>query len=208
MDYFVHPTSIIDPGVQIGKETKVWHFSHISEGAHIGSHCSIGQNAYIGRDVRIGNRVKIQNNVSVYQGVEFEDGVFCGPSTVFTNDKYPRSEIDRRAEFKKTYIRKGATLGANTTIICGIEVGAYAFIGAGAVVTKDIPPYALCVGVPAEIVGWVCECAIGRLVFLNQHASCPDCAKEYRLRNGIVQRFDPSLEIVGAVVFLGSKTSQ
>lgn len=182
--YFAHPTSTVDEGARIGKDTKIWHYSHVSQNSKIGSNCSLGQNVFIGNDVRIGNGVKIQNNVSVYNGVELEDFVFCGPSTVFTNVTNPRSEIIRKSEYKKTKIKKGATLGANSTIVCGTTIGMYAFVGAGAVVTKEIPDFALVVGVPAKLIGWVCECAMGRLAFKNSKAACKHCNKKYEKKAG------------------------
>lgn len=153
--YFKHETAVVDDGAQIGADTSIWHWVHVCGGAIIGKNCSLGQNVYVGNKVVIGNNVKIQNNVSVYDNVTLEDGVFCGPSMVFTNVVNPRSEINRKDEFKDTRVKKGATLGANCTIICGNTIGQYAFIGAGAVVTKDVPDFALMVGVPAKQVGWI-----------------------------------------------------
>lgn len=153
----IHPTAIVDDGAEIGERTRIWHWVHVSGGAKIGSGCSLGQNVFVGNDVVIGNNVKIQNNVSVYDSVRLEDDVFCGPSMVFTNVYNPRSAIDRKSEYRPTVVRRGATLGANCTIVCGITIGEYAFIGAGAVVNQDVPPYALMVGVPARRVGWVDE---------------------------------------------------
>ena len=156
-DYFVHESSYIDDNVEIGEGTKIWHFSHIQSGSIIGKNCSIGQNVNVGNNVKIGNKVKIQNNVSIYEGVELEDYVFCGPSIVFTNIKYPRSEFSQRGSkyYKKTLVKKSASIGANATILCGITIGEYAMIGSGAVVTKDVPSYALVVGNPGCIIGEV-----------------------------------------------------
>lgn len=151
----IHETAIIDEGAQLGEGCRVWHWVHICSGAKIGNDCSFGQNVFVGNDVQIGNNVKIQNNVSVYDKVLLEDDVFCGPSMVFTNVYNPRSAIVRKTEYKPTIVRKGATIGANSTIVCGVEIGEYAFIGAGAVVTKDVKPYALMAGVPARQIGWV-----------------------------------------------------
>ena len=156
----IHPTATIDPGCTIGEGTSVWHYSHVSPGARIGTGCSLGQNVYVGRDVVIGNNVKIQNNVSVYERVVLEDDVFCGPSMVFTNVINPRSHVSRKHEFKQTLVRRGATIGANATIVCGHTIGEYAFIGAGAVVTDDVQPYALMLGVPARHAGWMCSCGV------------------------------------------------
>ena len=156
-DVFIHDSSFRDENVEIGSGTKIWHFSHILKDCKIGNDCSFGQNVVVGQSVVIGNKVKIQNNVSVYEGVTLEDGVFCGPSCVFTNVNNPRSEIVRKNEFRKTLVKRGATLGANCTIVCGVTIGAFAFIGAGAVISKDVPSYALMVGVPAKQVGWMSE---------------------------------------------------
>lgn len=153
----IHPTAIVDPGAQIGEGSRVWHWVHISGGAQIGRNCSFGQNVFIGNRVVIGNNCKIQNNVSVYDNVTLEEGVFCGPSMVFTNVYNPRALIERKNEYRDTRIKKGATLGANCTIVCGVTVGEYAFVGAGAVINKDVKPYALMVGVPARQVGWMSE---------------------------------------------------
>lgn len=179
-DFFVHPSSYIDENVQIGKNTKIWHFCHILKNTKIGENCIIGQNVMIGPNVKIGNRVKIQNNVSVYDGVELEDDVFCGPSMVFTNVINPRSFIERKSEFKKTLVKRGATIGANATIVCGVTIGEYSFIGAGAVVTKNVPPYALVIGVPAKQTGWVCKCGT-KLTFNNNIAICKNCSNQYKL---------------------------
>lgn len=157
MTYTAHPSAIIDEGAQIGAGTRIWHWVHVSARAKIGEGCSLGQNVYVGNDVLIGNNVKIQNNVSVYDAVTLEDDVFCGPSMVFTNVYNPRAAVTRKDEYRRTLVKKGATLGANCTIVCGNTVGAYAFIGAGAVVKKDVPAYALMVGVPARQIGWMSE---------------------------------------------------
>jgi UDP-2-acetamido-3-amino-2,3-dideoxy-glucuronate N-acetyltransferase len=187
--FFAHETAVIDTPCQIGEETKIWHFSHIMSGAEIGERCNIGQNVVISSGVRIGHNVKIQNNVSVYKGVTLEDDVFCGPSMVFTNVINPRSHISRKHEFKKTLIKKGATIGANATIICGHSIGRYAFIGAGAVVTKDVPDYALMLGNPAEIAGWMCKCG-HRIQFQDGIAICNYCGKQYSRTGEEVKRFE------------------
>ncbi|NVM57450.1 MAG: Gfo/Idh/MocA family oxidoreductase [Desulfobacterales bacterium] len=180
--YFAHQSAYIDEPVSIGAGTKIWRFSHVMEGAVIGEQCKIGQNVMVGRSVRIGNDVKIQNNVSVYEGVVLEDHVFCGPSMVFTNVYNPRSHVPRKDEIEQTLVKKGATIGANATIICGHTIGRYAFIGAGAVVTKDIPDYALVVGNPGRIRGWMCACGI-RLDFVSNTAQCRRCGVCY-LKDG------------------------
>ena len=185
----VHPTSIVDDDVEIGGGTRIWHYSHIQSGARIGEHCSIGQNVYVGSSVRIGDHVKIQNNVSVYEGVELEDYVFCGPSMVFTNVTDPRCKYPQRGSesYKKTLVKEGASLGANSTIVCGHSIGRHAFVAAGAVVTKDVPDYALVAGVPAIQKGWVCEC--GERLPENQEAPvCPRCGLGYGLREGQLTR--------------------
>jgi UDP-2-acetamido-3-amino-2,3-dideoxy-glucuronate N-acetyltransferase len=177
--FFAHPTAVIDGGCEIGEGTKVWHHAHIMGGARIGRNCSIGQNVYIGKDVQVGNNVKVQNNVSVYERVTLEDYVFCGPSMVFTNVFNPRSHISRKHEFRPTLVKRGATIGANATVICGHTIGEFAFIGAGSVVTKDIPPYALVYGNPAKIHGWMCECG---LPIEHKHGggTCSTCGKKYK----------------------------
>ncbi|MDQ0024192.1 UDP-2-acetamido-3-amino-2,3-dideoxy-glucuronate N-acetyltransferase [Variovorax paradoxus] len=157
MSYTAHPSAIIDSGAEIGDGTRIWHWVHVSGQAQIGNGCSLGQNVYVGNDVRIGNNVKIQNNVSVYDAVTLEDDVFCGPSMVFTNVYNPRAAVTRKNEYRRTLVRRGATLGANCTIVCGNTVGEYAFIGAGAVINRDVPAYALMVGVPAKQIGWMSE---------------------------------------------------
>lgn len=178
-NYYVHESSYIDEGANIGKGTKIWHFSHIMQGAVIGKNCTIGQNVNIGSKAIVGNNVKIQNNISIYDNVIIEDDVFCGPSCVFTNVINPRSFIIRKSEYKKTFIKKGATIGANSTIICGNEIGQYAFIGVGSVVTKDVKPYALIVGNPGRQKGWACKCG-NTLKFDNYSAVCT-CGNQYRL---------------------------
>jgi UDP-2-acetamido-3-amino-2,3-dideoxy-glucuronate N-acetyltransferase len=176
--WFAHESAFVDEGVEIGEGTTIWHVSHILKGSKIGKSCKIGQNVVIGPNVVIGNRVKIQNNVSVYEGVTLEDSVFCGPSMVFTNVFNPRSEIPRMGELKPTLVRKGATLGANCTIVCGVTIGRYSFIGAGAVVTKDVPDHGLVVGSPAKWTGWVCECGL-KLTWTDDCASC-NCGNRFR----------------------------
>lgn len=187
MSYTAHPSAIIDEGAQIGAGTRIWHWVHISPQARIGERCSLGQNVYVGNDVVIGNNVKIQNNVSVYDAVRLEDDVFCGPSMVFTNVYNPRSAVTRKEEYRRTLIRRGATLGANCTIVCGTTVGEYAFIGAGAVINKDVPAYALMVGVPARQIGWMSR--FGERLELPLHGdaqtACPHTGERYRLSNGV-----------------------
>lgn len=185
-DVFIHPSSLVDPGAQVGKGTKIWHFSHLMSTCKVGERCNIGQNVYIDSNTIIGNGVKVQNNVSIYNGVEIEDDVFLGPSMVFTNVINPRSFIERKNEFKKTVIRKGATIGANATIICGIEIGAYAMIGAGAVVTKNVLPYALITGNPGRQAGWVSEAGIKLDFKGGTTAVCPQTNRVYKLENGII----------------------
>ena len=185
-DYFVHESSYVDEGARIGKGTKVWHFSHVMPGAEIGENVSIGQNVNVGGKARIGNRCKIQNNVSVYDEVEIEDDVFCGPSMVFTNVFNPRAFIVRKHEYRKTLVRRGATIGANATVVCGTTIGRYAFIGAGAVVTADVPDFAMMVGVPAVRKGWMCKCA-AKLNFVDGKARCEVCGESYVLEGGLVR---------------------
>ncbi|MCO6451622.1 MAG: N-acetyltransferase [Caldilineales bacterium] len=188
-DYFAHPTAVIDAGAQIGAGTKIWHFCHIMPTARIGERCNLGQNVFVDNNTVIGNGVKIQNNVSVYNGVILEDDVFCGPSCVFTNVINPRSAIERKHEFKPTQVRRGASIGANATIVCGVTIGEYAFIGAGAVVTKDAPAFALVYGSPARVRGWVCECG-EKLSFDGETALCTACGRVYRQDDGRVERAD------------------
>jgi UDP-2-acetamido-3-amino-2,3-dideoxy-glucuronate N-acetyltransferase len=178
-DYFIHPTAVMDEGAEIGDGTKIWHFTHIMSGARIGRNCIIGQNVFIGSGVILGNNIKIQNNVSLYDGVILEDDVFCGPSMVFTNVFNPRSFISRKKEFRKIVVGRGATIGANATIICGNKIGQYAFIGAGSVITKDVLDYAMVYGNPGKIKGWVCQCA-EKIVFRSGKAECKICGKRYK----------------------------
>ncbi len=187
MSYFLHPSSIVDENCTIGEGTHIWHFSHIMNGAVIGKNCNLGQNVVIGNNVILGNNVRIQNNVSVYEGVICEDDVFLGPSVVLTNVINPRSAISRKDQYKTTLIKKGATIGANATIVCGIEIGEHSFIGAGAVVTKNIAPYALVVGNPAKQVGWMSEYG-HKLHFINNLAVCPESKQEYILQENSVSR--------------------
>lgn len=183
-NYFVHPSSYIDEGVKIGEGTKIWHFSHIQTGARIGKSCSIGQNVNVANNVVVGNFVKIQNNVSVYEGVELEDYVFCGPSMVFTNIMNPRSEFPQRGSefYNKTLVKRSASIGANATIVCGNTIGQYAFVGAGSVVTRDVPDFALVYGNPAEVRGWICACGV-KLDFSGQQAVCSKCGRRYIFQN-------------------------
>lgn len=181
MTPYIHPTAIIDPDCQIGDGTKIWHFSHLMSHCKIGKNCNLGQNVFVAEGVTIGDHVKVQNNVSIYAGVEVEDDVFLGPSMVFTNVLNPRSFIERKSEFKKTIVRKGATIGANATIVCGNSIGRYALVGAGAVVTKPVPDYALMVGNPAVQIGWVSEYG-HTLTFDEQgRAVCPESGQQYQL---------------------------
>lgn len=179
-DYFVHESAFVDAGAQVGAGTKIWHFCHVMPGAVIGENCSFGQNVFVAGNVKIGSHVKIQNNVSVYEGVILEDYVFCGPSMVFTNVKTPRSAYPRNtsADYATTLVKYGASIGANATVVCGVTIGEWAFVGAGAVVTRDVPPYALVMGMPAEIMAWVCECG-AKLWFEDDGAVCTECGKEY-----------------------------
>ncbi|MHB8055482.1 MAG: DapH/DapD/GlmU-related protein [Candidatus Aminicenantales bacterium] len=187
--FFIHPTAIVDPGVKIGSGTKIWHFSHVQTGAKIGKNCILGQNVNVGNNVVIGDFVKIQNNVSVYEGVTLEDYVFCGPSMVFTNVPVPRGKYPQvgAAFYKPTVVKEGASFGANSTIVCGHTIGRFAFVGAGAVVTKDVPDYALVVGNPARIVGWLSEAGEKLKFDAEGSAVCPRCGRRYRLENGGVR---------------------
>lgn len=182
-NYYVHDSSYIDEDVIIGEGTKIWHFCHIQKGVRIGEFCSFGQNVNIANNVIIGNNVKVQNNVSIYEGIILEDGVFCGPSMVFTNDLTPRAKYPKGpAAYKKTIVKEGASIGANATIVCGITIGKFALIGAGAVVTKDVQNYALMLGVPAKHAGWVCECG----EILKSDLKCKKCNKKYVLENNVL----------------------
>ncbi len=177
-DVFVHPTSVVDPGACVGAGTRIWHFCHVTAGAVIGERCGLGQNVFVGGTVRIGNNVRIQNNVSIYDGVEIEDDVFCGPSMVFTNVITPRAHVSRKHAYARTLVQRGATIGANATIRCGITLGRYCFVGAGAVVTRDVPPFALVAGVPARRIGWVCRCG-ARLRSVGERWTCAECGGAY-----------------------------
>ena len=188
INFYSHPSAIIDEGCEIGKDTKIWHFSHIMPNCKLGEKCNIGQNVVISPEVILGNNVKVQNNVSIYTGVICEDDVFLGPSCVFTNVINPRSAINRRGEYAKTTVKKGATIGANATIVCGNDIGEYAFIGAGAVVTKNVPAYALLVGNPAKQMGWMSEFG-HKLKFDSQNeAICPESGDKYQLVNNSVTK--------------------
>lgn len=184
----IHPTAIVDPGATIGQDCRIWHWVHVSAGAVIGDRCSLGQNVYVGNRVVIGNNCKIQNNVSVYDAVTLEDDVFCGPSMVFTNVYNPRSAVVRKDEYRDTLVKKGATLGANCTIVCGVTIGQYAFVGAGAVINRNVKPYALMAGVPARQVGWMSEhgARLDLPLTGDGEAACPDTGKRYVLKDGQV----------------------
>jgi UDP-2-acetamido-3-amino-2,3-dideoxy-glucuronate N-acetyltransferase len=184
--YFAHESCYIDEGCQIGEGTKIWHFTHVMTGARIGRRCNIGQNVVISPGVVVGDNVKIQNNVSVYTGVTLEDDVFCGPSMVFTNVINPRSHVPRKDEYRPTLVRRGATLGANSTIVCGLTIGRYAFVGAGSVITRDVPDYALVVGNPGRVTGWMCECGVKLAsgAHLPEDALCRSCGTAFRMQGG------------------------
>jgi UDP-2-acetamido-3-amino-2,3-dideoxy-glucuronate N-acetyltransferase len=191
MSIFVHPTAIVDEGARIGDGTRIWHWVHISGGASIGRNCSLGQNVYVGNKVVIGDGVKIQNNVSIYDSVTLEDEVFCGPSMVFTNVYNPRSAVERKSEYRDTLVRRGATLGANCTLVCGVTIGEYAFVGAGTVVNRDVPAFALIVGVPGKQIGWMSRRGerLALPISGDAVATCPDSGDVYRL-TGLVCRLD------------------
>ncbi len=189
-DFYVHESSFVDAGAEVGAGTKIWHFCHVMSGAVIGSHCTLGQNVVVMSGTRIGNNVKIQNNVSVYEGVVLEDDVFCGPSCVFTNVTTPRSHVSRKGQYERTLVRRGATIGANATVVCGTIRGEYAFVGAGALVAADVPAHALVVGVPARQVGWMCRCG-ERLEVSEGVGRCANCDLEYREEAGRLRSVDP-----------------
>ena len=190
-EVFVHESAYVDEGAVIGKGTKVWHFCHIMPGAIIGERCSLGQNVVVMNGVRVGTNVKVQNNVSIYEGVELEDDVFCGPSMVFTNVLNPRSHVSRKHEYQRTLVRRGSSIGANATIVCGVTLGEYSFVGAGAVVAKDVPSYALMVGVPARRVGWMCQC--GERLPDAGAGTCDACGSTYeRAGDGIRRTNGPA----------------
>jgi UDP-2-acetamido-3-amino-2,3-dideoxy-glucuronate N-acetyltransferase len=189
-DPFVHESSYVDAGAIVGAGTKIWHFSHIMSGAVIGERCNLGQNVVVMGGTRLGNNVKVQNNVSIYEGVVLEDDVFCGPSCVFTNVTNPRSHVSRKTEYKETRVKRGSSIGANATIVCGVTLGEFAFIGAGAVVTSDVPAYGLMVGVPARRVGWMCQCG-ERLAVTAGSANCQRCGAGYREEGGVLKCVAP-----------------
>ncbi len=187
-EFYIHETSIVEEPMQIGKGTKIWHFSHLMPNVTIGNDCVIGQNVFIGKGVKTGNNVKIENNVSVFEGIVLEDDVFCGPSCVFTNVINPRSHVSRKHEFKQTLVKRGASIGANATIVCGNTIGKYSLIGAGAVVTKDVPDYAMVYGNPSAIKSWVCDCGV-KLEFIDgKIAVCSECSKKYTKNKSKVER--------------------
>jgi UDP-2-acetamido-3-amino-2,3-dideoxy-glucuronate N-acetyltransferase len=189
-DVFVHESSYVDDGAVVGRGTKIWHFSHVMPGAVIGERCNLGQNVVVMPGTRIGDNVKIQNNVSIYEGVELEDDVFCGPSCVFTNVINPRSHVPRKTEYRRTLVRRGASIGANATVVCGVTLGEYCLVGAGAVVTADVPAFALVVGVPARRIGWVCQCG-ERLAVADGAARCATCGAGYAVENDVTRLVDP-----------------
>ena len=180
--YFAHESSFVDAGATVGSDTKIWHFSHVMPGAVIGARCNLGQNVVVMNGVKIGDNVKIQNNVSIYEGVELEDDVFCGPSMVFTNVMNPRSHVSRKTEYRRTLVRQGTSIGANATIVCGVTLGEYSFIGAGAVVVRDVPGFALMAGVPARQLGWMCQC--GERLPDTGTGTCTSCGATYERAGG------------------------
>jgi len=188
MEFTAHSSAILDEGCRIGRGTRIWHFAHLMPGCVLGEECVIGQNVFIASGVTLGNRVKVQNNVSLYEGVHCEDDVFLGPSMVFTNVRNPRSAISRKHLYAPTIVRRGATIGANATIVCGNEIGAYAFVGAGAVITRPVPPFALMLGNPARQAGWVSACGYRISFDVNGAARCTECGSHYSLRNGAVHK--------------------
>ena len=191
--YFAHETAVIDEGCNIGEGTKIWHFSHLMTDCILGKNCNIGQNVVISPKVELGDNVKVQNNVSIYTGVRCEQDVFLGPSMVFTNVINPRSAVNRRGQYSETIVRRGASIGANATIVCGHNIGEFAFIGAGAVVTKEVLPYALVVGNPAKQIGWMSEYGMKLIFDANGHATCSESQEKYQLINGFVHKTNPSL---------------
>jgi UDP-2-acetamido-3-amino-2,3-dideoxy-glucuronate N-acetyltransferase len=186
---FIHESAYVDDGAQIGAGTKIWHFCHVMPGAVIGERCSLGQNVVVMNGTRMGHNVKIQNNVSIYEGVELEDDVFCGPSMVFTNVINPRSHVSRKTEYKRTLVKRGTSIGANATIVCGVTLGEYAFVGAGAVITKDVLPFALMAGVPAKRIGWMCQC--GERLPDSGVGTCAACGTTYERRGDGIARVGP-----------------
>jgi UDP-2-acetamido-3-amino-2,3-dideoxy-glucuronate N-acetyltransferase len=193
-EVMIHETAVVDPDAEIGEGTRVWHFSHVMGGARIGRDCNLGQNVFVASGAVVGNGVKIQNNVSVYEGVVLEDEVFCGPSMVFTNVRTPRAHVSRRGAYETTLVRRRATLGANCTLVSGIEVGEYGFVAAGAVVTRDVAPHALVGGVPARQIGWTCSCGVRLPLPMGEEgpAACPGCGTGWRCRDGALHPADPS----------------
>ncbi len=184
LSFIAHETAIVDPGAQIGAGTRIWHWVHVSGGARIGEHCSFGQNVFVGNRVDIGNNVRVQNNVSIYDDVVLEDDVFCGPSMVFTNVINPRAHVSRKNEYRATLVKKGATIGANATVVCGNTIGRFAFVGAGAVVTRDVADYALVVGAPARQIGWICACGEKLTESDNRETACERCGDRYSFVDG------------------------